>query len=139
MIPSPPLCLGLQTLSQAAKELHFPPCSVFFVHRHLLLSLSRSSRIFGGNRSAQSAKIMSEVMIVFRRESLDPYDIRDNVEVSLLSILQTMGIRSWTEGFEVPSGNPRYVNGILPIVHPKIAARSVLRASSQLIGIKVDL
>ena len=87
----------------------------------------------------QSAKIMSEVMTVFRRESLDPYDIRDNVEVSLLSILQTMGIRSWTEGFEVPSGNPRYVNGILPIVHPKIAARSVLRASSQLIGIKVDL
>ena len=60
----------------------------------------------------QSAKIVSEVITVFSRESLEPYDIIDSVDVSLLSILHTIGIRSWTEGLDVPRGRPRYVKGI---------------------------
>ena len=67
-----------------------------------------------------SAKIVSEVITVLRRDNLEPYDIIDRVDVSLLSILQTIGIRSCTEGLEVPRGKPRYVKGIFPILHPKI-------------------
>ena len=130
---------GLHTLSHAAKELHFSPCSVFFVQRHFLLNLSSNSSIVGGNHSSQSAKIVNEEITVFSSESLEPYDIIDSVEVSLLSMLQTIGIRSWIEGLDVPRGSPRYMKGIFPIVQPTICAISLLKSSSQFIGIKVDL
>ena len=85
------------------------------------------------------ANMMSEVMTVFNSESLAPYDIIVKVEVSLRSTELTVGIRSWMEGLLVPRGRPRYVNGMLPILHSKILASSFVRSASQFIGMSVDL
>ena len=78
-------------------------------------------------------------MTVFNKESLAPYDIMDRVEVNLCSTEQTNDIRSSIEGLLVPRGRPRYVNGMLPILHSKMLASSFVRSSSQFIGIRVDL
>jgi len=45
--------------------------------------------------------------------------------VSLLSILVMRGANSEIGGFVVPSGSPRYVNGISPTWQPKVFARWV--------------
>ena len=53
--PEAPCFLGLQTISQAARELHFSPCSIFLVQIHLLLILSSISSSFGENLSVHMA------------------------------------------------------------------------------------
>ena len=63
----------------------------------------------------------------------------DIVEVRLLSMRQTSGMRSCMVGLVVPSGNPKYVNGIVPIEQPKISAMTLLCSKLVFIGIKVDL
>ena len=42
-------------------------------------------------------------------------------------------------GLVVPSGNPKYVNGIVPIEQQKIEAMTLLCSKLMLMGIEVDL
>ena len=86
-----------------------------------------------------SAKIMSEVITELSRVSFPPYDIMLRVAVSLLSMEQTRGMRSRTDGRVVPSGSPKYVKGIFPTVHPKILEISLVFAVESLIAMIVDL
>ena len=67
--PNPPCFLGRQIMSQAAKELHLTPESVFLRHKHWRLILSNYSTIFGGNLIVPIAKIGSEVMTELARAS----------------------------------------------------------------------
>jgi hypothetical protein len=67
------------------------------------------------------------------------YDISDEIPESFLSILDTIGIRSDTEGLVVPNGKPKYAKGRLSTLHPKIFANSVVFALSILIGTRVVL
>jgi hypothetical protein len=55
------------------------------------------------------------------------------------SILDTIGIRSDTEGLVVPKGKTKYAKGRLSTLHPKIFANSVALALSIFIGTKVVL
>jgi hypothetical protein len=52
-------------------------------------------------------KVAIEVRREFIRVTLPLYDISMNVAETLLSILSTNGIKSWTEGFVVPRGRPK--------------------------------
>jgi hypothetical protein len=61
------------------------------------------------------------------------------VAETLLSILSTNGSKSYTVGFVVPSGRPRYVNGIEATLHPNNPAMSCAELLLKLIGIKDDL
>ena len=105
--PKPPFFLGRQTKSQAAKELHLSPYSVFLVQRHLRLILSRISISLGGNLRVHMANTIRDVTEAFNQESLPPYDINAIVGVSCRSNLQTRGINSWSIGRVVPIGRPR--------------------------------
>ena len=58
----------------------------------------------------------------FKRANFPACDMRESVEDKLLSTELTRGIRSCMVGRDVPKGSPRYVNGMVPIVHPKIEA-----------------
>jgi hypothetical protein len=49
--------------------------------------------------------------------------MREDIPDSLLSSLETNGIRSATLGLVVPNGRPRYVNARLSTLHPKSLAR----------------
>jgi hypothetical protein len=62
------------------------------------------------------------------------YDIRDEIPDSFLSILDTISIRSDTDGLVVPRGKPKYAKGRLSTLHPKIFANSVAFALSILLG-----
>lgn len=84
-------------------------------------------------------KMVRDVITEFTSDSLASYGIIDRVAVIFLSTLHTKGIRSCTEGLVIPNGRPKYVKGMEPIVHPKMSANCSLRATSQLIGIIVDL
>lgn len=70
--PSPPCFLGLHTMSHAAKELHFSPCSVFLFQRHLRLILLSISTSLGGSLMVHMAYIKSEVTAAFNHDSLPP-------------------------------------------------------------------
>jgi hypothetical protein len=51
--------------------------------------------------------------------SLAPCDKKQEVAVSLLSSLCTIGDNSWIDGLVVPTAKPRYVKGKVPTWHPK--------------------
>jgi hypothetical protein len=65
------------------------------------------------------ANIGRELITEFNRVSLPVYVIRDEMPDSLLSNLETNGIRSLTDGLVVPRGRPKYVKGKLSTLHPK--------------------
>ena len=48
-------------------------------------------------------------------------------------------MKSWTDGLVVPRGNPEYVKGIRPTLHPKLFARCEVLSVVMLIGTKNDL
>lgn len=85
------------------------------------------------------AYISKDITVEFRSVSFLAYDIIAMVEVRHHSVRQTSGMRSWMVGLVVPSRSPRYVKGIVPMVHPKMFAMSLLCSLLVLIGIKVDL
>jgi hypothetical protein len=53
------------------------------------------------------AYIGSELMTEFSRVNLPVYDMRDEMPDNFLSSLETIGIRSVTDGLVVPRGRPR--------------------------------
>jgi hypothetical protein len=68
------------------------------------------------------ANIGIPLSVVFSGVNLLVYVMMDEIPESLLSNLETSGIKSSTEGLVVPRGSPRYVNGKLSREHPNIAA-----------------
>jgi hypothetical protein len=49
----------------------------------------------------------NELMIEFNKVSLPVYDIREDMPDNLLSSLETIGIKSATDGQVVPRGRPK--------------------------------
>jgi hypothetical protein len=125
---------------QEAKELHFSsPSSFFLVHKQCLLIFLICSRILGWSWIEHIVKVAMEARRELINETFPLYDISMNVAETLLSILSTKGIKSWTEGLVVPRGNPRYVNGMEAIFQPRDSAMSEATAVVILIGIREDL
>ena len=75
---------------------------------------------------------------MFTSVNFDPRSKSESAVESLHSTDATSGIRSATIGLAVPMGMPKYVKGMMPMVHPKMCARSVVEAESRMIGIKVE-
>jgi hypothetical protein len=61
--------------------------------------------------------------VVLSNVNLPIYDSIDEIPDSVLSNLDTGGIRSSTEGLVVPKGRPKYVTGRLSTLQPKYVAR----------------
>jgi hypothetical protein len=85
------------------------------------------------------ANIGIPLSVVFSGVNLLVYVMMDEILESLLSNLETRGIKSSTEGLVVPRGSPRYVNGKLSREHPNIAASAYAASRLILIGTKVVL
>jgi hypothetical protein len=96
-------------------------------------------KIVIGTFSEHMANIGSELITELSKVSLLVYDMRDEMPDSFLSSLDTSGIKSATEGLVVPKGKPRYVNGRLSTLHPKMFAREFAWAESTLMGTRVVL
>ena len=64
--------LGWQTMSQAARELQESPFSIFLVHKHLRLILSRSSIMLAGNLRVQRAKMIREAVTELSSDNFPP-------------------------------------------------------------------
>jgi hypothetical protein len=77
-----------------------------------------------GTLSEHMANIGRELITEFNRVSLPVYVIREEMPDSLLSNLETNGIRSLTDGLVVPRGSPKYVKGKLSTLHPKDCANA---------------
>lgn len=71
--------------------------------------------------------------------SLPTYVIIEEMPDSLTSNLDTMGMRSSTEGLMVPIGSPRYVKGMDSFLQTKTVASSLAFSSLRLIGTNADL
>ena len=74
----------------------------------------------------------------FTKVSFDPRSRSEAAEESLRSIDATSGMRSVIVGLVVPMGNPRYVNGMVPIAHPKTSTNRTVLSLAVLTVIKVD-
>lgn len=83
-------------------------------------------------------KVTSEVMSELISASLPAYDISNIVVVIFHLALPTNGVSSWTVGLVVPRGSPKYVNGMVAVVQPKIAAMDWQSSGEVLIGTTVD-
>ena len=57
-----------------------------------------------------------------RRANFPAWDMSESVEDKLLSTELTRGMKSCMVGRDVPKGSPRYVNSMVPIVHPNVEA-----------------
>jgi hypothetical protein len=92
-----------------------------------------------GTLKEHIANIGNDCITEFNRVSLPVYDIRDDIPDNFLSILETVGMRSATDGLVVPNGNPRYANGSVSTLHPKMLASSLALSLSILMGTSVVL
>ena len=66
------------------------------------------------------AYIVRDVITELTNVRFDPRSSSAAAEESLRSTEATRGMRSVTVGRVVPMGNPRYVNGMVPIAQSKI-------------------
>ena len=69
-------------------------------------------------------KIGTEDNAEFKYCNLPPWARKDELALSLLSILSTSGMRSIILGLVVPTGSPRYVKGNDPTLQPMESARA---------------
>jgi hypothetical protein len=92
-----------------------------------------------GTFSEHMANIGSEFITEFSKVSRLVYDMSDEMPDSFLSSLDTRGIKSTTEGLVVPNGRPRYVNGRLSTLQPKMLASKFSWVMSTLMGTRVVL
>ena len=74
------------------------------------------------------------VMTKLTNWSLPDMESREDEAFNLLSILTMRGDMSSTFGFVAPMGSPKYVKGIVPREHPKVAAKCLDLSSSTFIG-----
>lgn len=84
-------------------------------------------------------KVGSEVKTELTICNFPAWERKREVLTNLLSHLVTSGRKSSILGLVSPRGSPRYVNGRLPIEHPKVAARCLVLSSVRLIGTNMDL
>ena len=61
-----------------------------------------------------------EEITELRSCNLPPWERNYELAVSLLSMQSTKGMKSAILGLVVPTGKPRYVNGKVPTLQPKI-------------------
>jgi hypothetical protein len=85
------------------------------------------------------ANIGSEFITELSKVSRPVYDMSDEIPDGFLSSLDTRAIKSATEGLVVPNGRPRYVNGRLSTLQPKMLASKFAWAKSTLMGTSVVL
>ena len=105
-MPSPPLFLGLQIRSQAARE--GAGSCLFFLHKHCLWILCSCFRIPGAISKLQRKNIGKEDKAEFKYCSRPPGARKDELAVMLLSMQSTRGIKSDIVGLAVPIGKPKY-------------------------------
>jgi hypothetical protein len=92
-----------------------------------------------GTFNEHISNIDKEFITKFSSVNLPVYDISDEIPDNFLSSLDTMGIKSATDGLVVPNERPRYVNGRLSVLRPKMVAKEFAWDMSMLIGTRVVL
>ena len=93
----------------------------------------------GGISKLHRKKIGTDDSAEFKYCNLPPWARKDELALSLLSMLSTSGMRSMILGLVVPTGRPRHVKGKDPTLQPMESARSWSCYGGVLTGRRADL